>query len=76
MMKQYINVYRNSKGELNLALDAELLCGIFLIFLFLPLIGIVFYLWHFITGNTMLVTKEDYYKQRAEYHKRQNKRGR
>ncbi|MFX1450663.1 MAG: hypothetical protein ACFFCM_07475 [Promethearchaeota archaeon] len=70
-MKEYQYVYENSKGELNLALTTEMLLGILLIFWLLPLIALGYWIWHFFTDNVKLVTKEDYYRQRANFHKKQ-----
>lgn len=72
-MKEYTDVYIDSKGELKLAMNTEMFLGICLIFWALPLIALICWLWHFFTGNAKTITKKDYYLQRAKFHKKQEK---
>lgn len=73
-MKECQYVYENLKGELNPAITTEMLFDIWLLFWLLPLIALGYWIWHGFTGNVKLVTKEDYYRQRANFHKRLAKR--
>lgn len=70
-MKEYIEAYKTSKGELYLAMSTELFLGICLIFWALPLIALGYWIWHLFSDNSMLITKIDYYKQKMNYHKKQ-----
>ena len=63
-MKGVKYVYKDSKGELRIAMSGDLLVGICILFWILPIFALIQFIWHFFTDNTTLVKEEEYYKIR------------
>ncbi len=69
-MKGMQYVYRDSDGKLKIAMSTKLFLGICVLFLALPLIAFIQWIYHIFTNNATWITKEKYHRIKMNEYKR------